>query len=211
MFGRRRIHGRKSNWEVRKRTSHWRNLCTDLPRLIRDSLVEKIWEGTTTVLSLDMLRAAKDPATLMSFTSVSLFPSFTLHINRDSTVQWGQDVLDSCPTVVQTQMSLPLGIVRAALTDLKSIFVPPISPLMPRPALFLMAYVATSLYLLEHAIWSHNTAALEKSLDIEVFTRWVMECGLIPALEDVKRTRQSTAERVLADTAIVYGPTRAKL
>lgn len=57
-------------------------------RLIRDSLVEKcvaftrspqepsadvvhrIWEGTTTVLALDLARAAQDPATLKSFTVV---------------------------------------------------------------------------------------------------------------------------------------------
>ena len=30
-------------------------------RNIRDSLVEKIWEGTFTVLSLDMMRAASKP------------------------------------------------------------------------------------------------------------------------------------------------------
>ena len=41
-------------------------------RIIRDSLVEKIWEGTTTVLSLDLVRAARDPSTLKSFIMVSL-------------------------------------------------------------------------------------------------------------------------------------------
>jgi len=33
-------------------------------RLIRDGMVEKIWEGTTTIMSLDMLRAAKKPDTI---------------------------------------------------------------------------------------------------------------------------------------------------
>jgi hypothetical protein len=40
-------------------------------RVIRDTLVEKIWEGTISVLSLDLARAAQDPATRNSFISVS--------------------------------------------------------------------------------------------------------------------------------------------
>ena len=39
-------------------------------RSIRDSLVEKIWEGTTTVLALDLVRAAKDSTALTSFINV---------------------------------------------------------------------------------------------------------------------------------------------
>lgn len=40
-------------------------------RLIRDALVEKIWEGTVTVLSLDVVRAASKPAVLDAFLTVS--------------------------------------------------------------------------------------------------------------------------------------------
>lgn len=39
---------------------------------IRDALVEKIWEGTTTVLDLDLVRAARDVNTMSAFVSVSL-------------------------------------------------------------------------------------------------------------------------------------------
>jgi hypothetical protein len=36
---------------------------TGIPRLLRDVHVHCIWEGTTTVLALDVLRALRDPAT----------------------------------------------------------------------------------------------------------------------------------------------------
>jgi hypothetical protein len=44
-------------------------------RLIRDALVERIWEGTTVILALDISRAAKDKAVLESFISVCFLVS----------------------------------------------------------------------------------------------------------------------------------------
>jgi hypothetical protein len=38
--------------------------------LIRDTMVEKIWEGTIAVLSLDLVRAAKRPDTVPAFMKV---------------------------------------------------------------------------------------------------------------------------------------------
>jgi hypothetical protein len=38
--------------------------------MIRDGLVEKIWEGTTTILALDVLRAVKKQDTLKAFVQV---------------------------------------------------------------------------------------------------------------------------------------------
>jgi hypothetical protein len=46
-------------------------------RSIRDALVEKIWEGTTSILALDLVRSAKDPATFVAFTTVSSHPTFS--------------------------------------------------------------------------------------------------------------------------------------
>lgn len=48
-----------------------RSLTRYADRLIRDALVEKIWEGTVTVLSLDVVRAASKPAVLDAFLTVS--------------------------------------------------------------------------------------------------------------------------------------------
>jgi alkylation response protein AidB-like acyl-CoA dehydrogenase len=43
-------------------------------RAIRDALVEKIWEGTITVLSLDLVRATKDVENIAAFVTVSFIP-----------------------------------------------------------------------------------------------------------------------------------------
>ena len=40
-------------------------------RLVQDGMVEKIWEGTITVLSLDVVRATEKSAALVAFTVVS--------------------------------------------------------------------------------------------------------------------------------------------
>jgi hypothetical protein len=41
-------------------------------RAIRDGLVEKIWDGTTTILSLDVVRATREPLTLAAFLAVCI-------------------------------------------------------------------------------------------------------------------------------------------
>ena len=42
-----------------------------IARLIRDGMVEKIWEGTTTVLALDLVRAVRKRGILDAFVQVS--------------------------------------------------------------------------------------------------------------------------------------------
>ena len=49
-------------------------------RIIKDAWVEKIWEGTVTVLALDLIRAASKPGTIDAFTSVSLLCMYCLTI-----------------------------------------------------------------------------------------------------------------------------------
>lgn len=44
--------------------------------MIQDALVEKIWEGTIIVLSLDLVRAVKKSTALKAFISVSLLPLY---------------------------------------------------------------------------------------------------------------------------------------
>lgn len=45
---------------------------------IRDALVEKIWEGTITVLSLDIMRATSKPGVLRAFMTVGF--SLTIYV-----------------------------------------------------------------------------------------------------------------------------------
>jgi hypothetical protein len=126
-------------------------------------------------------------------------------------MQWGNSMISSCPDALEGQIRQQLVILTSALSDLANIFTTQISDLMPRPALLLMAHTASSLYLLEHAIWCHAAEEVERPLDAEVFRRWVDEGGLSAAIQDVKTATGSTHERILANSMMVYGPVTAKL
>ncbi|KAF9241123.1 hypothetical protein BU15DRAFT_73601 [Melanogaster broomeanus] len=130
-------------------------------RSIRDALVEKIWEGTTSILALDLVRSARDPATFAAF------------------VTWGKKIIDSCSPELKDKLEASLEAVRNAFHQIREVYGKPaeISPLVPRPALMLVGYAASAAMLLEHAVWSDNTKALERDIDAEVFTRWVNEGG----------------------------------
>ncbi|KAF9267389.1 hypothetical protein L218DRAFT_920194 [Marasmius fiardii PR-910] len=157
----------------------------DIGRLIRDSLVEKIWEGTTTVLALDLVRASRDPSTLQAY------------------FEWAENVIASCPPEFK---DLPqLQVLFSGLNDLSSAYQSPLPALMPRPALMLMGYTTSSLVLLEHAIWSSTTMQPERETDITVLCRWVEEGGLTGAIEDVKRVQKNSHHREIEDKAIVFG------
>ncbi|KAG7445758.1 uncharacterized protein BT62DRAFT_932924 [Guyanagaster necrorhizus] len=157
-------------------------------RLIRDGLVEKIWEGTATVLSLDVVRAVRDPLVLVAFTT------------------WAQSVMASCPDDLRVRILDALDTLRQSVDCASSAYRPPIPPLLPRHALILLGNVASSLFLLEHAIWSHKTKQDEAQTDSEVFKRWVSEGGLLTAIRDVRIIQgAATAEREAGNAAIVFG------
>ncbi|KAF8631035.1 hypothetical protein AX15_002645 [Amanita polypyramis BW_CC] len=155
-------------------------------RAIRDSLVEKIWEGTTTVLALDVARAARDPATVFAF------------------VYWAKDTISACPASLKRGLSLSLQILTQALEEIVTSYRRPMAPLVPRPALILLGYVASSIYLLEHAIWSYSTGEPTRDVDIEVFMRWTTESGVLAAIADVKKVKQSNGSRETVNSAIVF-------
>ncbi|PIL22483.1 hypothetical protein GSI_15171 [Ganoderma sinense ZZ0214-1] len=158
-----------------------------ITKLIPDGNVEKIWEGTITVLSLDVLRAIERSRAMDAF------------------VEWAHDVLKSCPRSLAESLGGPLASLRLALDEMTNAYKAPVHPLLPRPALFLFCHVASSLYLLEHAVWAVNTKEPAVQTDIEVFRRWVLEGGLDAALEAVRRTKSAQEDRVHLDAAIVYG------
>ncbi|KAG5648418.1 hypothetical protein DXG03_004992 [Asterophora parasitica] len=170
-------------------------------RLIRDGLVEKIWEGTTTVLALDLARAAADPATLDSFLS------------------WAQNILSTTPPSLLPSLRDALSLLQTALSELQaSLGAKPIAPLTPRPALILTGYIASSAFLLEHAVWAWGggeEGPEERDVHVEVFRRWVLEGGVAPAVEDLRRAREdgegSKGVRVRDNERIVFGRVRPKL
>lgn len=78
----------------------------------------------------------------------------------------------------------------------------------------LTGYVASSVYLLEHAIWAYTTGEPDKDTHVDVFGRWVEEGGLVAAIAHVKRVNGGTddSKRVLGDSVMVFGDVaKAKL
>ncbi|CAE6411762.1 unnamed protein product [Rhizoctonia solani] len=137
---------------------------TGIGRLIRDSLVEKIWEGTINVLALDMLRAARGGAI-------------------KALCEWSRDIIarhDSEELVKALTLLESLNLTRSHA----------------RPALLLVAHIASSSYLLEHAQWSR----LE--LDYMIAQRWIEEGGLNEAVKLVSDA--GSVGREEWDKMIVY-------
>ncbi|KIL63209.1 hypothetical protein M378DRAFT_25143 [Amanita muscaria Koide BX008] len=158
-----------------------------LGRAIRDALVEKIWEGTATVLALDVARSSRDPKTVSAF------------------ISWAKDIIKSCPAGLKTQLSLSFGILGQALDELETAYQHPIRPLLPWPALRLLGSVASAIYLLEHAIWSVLSGEPSMDVDIEVFVRWVVEGDILLAITKVKEAKRSNHKKEEINSAMVFG------
>jgi len=43
-------------------------------------------------------------------------------------------------------------------------------------------------------------------IDVEVFVRWSVEGGTLAAIYDVKRAKESSGNREMVNSAIVFGP-----
>ncbi|EIW59446.1 uncharacterized protein TRAVEDRAFT_122464 [Trametes versicolor FP-101664 SS1] len=164
-----------------------------IARLIPDGIVEKIWEGTITVLSLDLVRVIEKSTTLNAF------------------IKWTEDIIASCPAPLAQTLAAPLASLRDALPELVEAYKAPLHPLVPRPALFVFSHIASSVYLLEHAIWAAKTSEPGHEIDAEVFKRWVLEGGLDTALENVRRAKNSSQDRMETNSAIVYGVNASKV
>ncbi|KAI9443099.1 hypothetical protein H4582DRAFT_2072182 [Lactarius indigo] len=118
------------------------------------------------VMALDVLRSAQTIGAL------------------DAYLNWARALLSSVPETLRKHIKAPLSNLLAALEELPSAYKNPAPDLIPRPAFYLLSQVTVSLYLLEHAIWSHTNATTQSSVDIEAFSRWVEDCGLAVAREE---------------------------
>jgi len=154
---------------------------------IRDALVEKIWEGTTTVLSLDLARAAQDPVTMTAF------------------VSWAQNVIDSAPPSLAEKTGKAIETVKISLQTLAQSYRLPLPPLLPRPALMLMGTITSAVYLLEHAIWAHIQKEIGSHIHTEAFRRWVLEGDMETLTIDVIRAKTSDNQRVSVNSKLVFG------
>ncbi|KAJ7724311.1 acyl-CoA dehydrogenase NM domain-like protein [Mycena maculata] len=128
---------------------------TGMGRIIRDALVEKIWEGTVEVLAHDLIRASRAKGVIEEF------------------CQWGQSIIASAPRKTPGVTHL-----QHALAELPALFRKTQNPLLGRPLLALFAQIACAIGLLEHAVWARANGEAGAGTDGAVFERWVEEGGM---------------------------------
>ncbi|KAG8740221.1 hypothetical protein FRC10_004594 [Ceratobasidium sp. 414] len=151
-------------------------------RLIRDSLVEKIWEGTTNVLALDMIRVAQEDLGT-SVRALCKWSNAVIAHDFEGRKADGHVALASALTLIQRLFQSP-----SAMTD----------QTIARPALLLVANVVAASYLLEHAAWS------KQPVDAVIAARWIDEGGLGESVREVERVMEDP-ERTEWDREIVHG------
>jgi len=164
----------------------------DIGRLIRDALVEEIWEGTPNVLALDLVRAVRDPSVLQAF------------------VEWGNSIISSTPPKLSGCIESSSSLISSTLQSLPGLFkrIPSSSsPVVARPIIQLIGHLSAALYLLEHAIWTCAHPDTEEwEVDAEVFARWVERRGeLTRTKEEVERVLSEDRSARAVEKAIVYG------
>ncbi|EJD48253.1 hypothetical protein AURDEDRAFT_151052 [Auricularia subglabra TFB-10046 SS5] len=165
---------------------------TGLARLVRDQLVETIWEGTSAVLAHDVMRASS---------------------GRDKPVQrfveWAQNILRAAPT--SSADAAAVHKLQETISGLPSLFVKAqTNPLLPKAILDTLGHVAAGVLLLEHAAWSRAENREESAADAEAFRRWTLEEGP----RDVGALGAANVEaRMRLDAALAFGqqPGTAKL
>jgi hypothetical protein len=119
--------------------------------------------------------------------------------------QWACSVVASTPAALIPSFEASFKLLDLAINELSTTYDFPPSPLVPRPALLLIGSIASSIYLLEHAIWSYAQKEPEADVDIEVFNRWVVRSGLEGYVEEVKRAKGVGKAGIEANERMVFG------
>ncbi|GFN92751.1 novel acyl-coa-dehydrogenase protein, partial [Plakobranchus ocellatus] len=153
---------------------------TDLPRILRDTQVTSIWEGTTNILSLDVLRAIRKSAGESSSSSriksenpqrdVECLPPVLRHFQRDvrARVSSGKDLKHL--QVSATRLEVALDQVLKHWVCLE----PQQQDMSAREMAFSLARIYMGALLVEHAAHPLATVA-----DVYTAQRWC-ECDLVP-------------------------------
>jgi len=142
-------------------------------------------------------------------------------------MQWGKDVLARIPDELQSRSKKQLEKLRSAVLALHELLTPPEetpkdlaaipiaslpSSILPRSIFFLVGHTTSSLFLLEHAVWSMCCAEesdAESDGHIEAFKRWVEDGPVgtsLPEVQaEVERLWKEHTSVCRMDEALLYG------
>ena len=99
--------------------------------------------------------------------------------------QWVKGITSRARVVLQGKLEGVDEVLASALDALIASLSPP-SSLSPRPALFLLGYIASSTAMLEHTAWSaSHRSKVEHEADIDTLIRWVKHGGLAATQEEL--------------------------
>ncbi|KYQ99945.1 putative acyl-CoA dehydrogenase [Tieghemostelium lacteum] len=126
---------------------------SDMPRLLRDTQVTSIWEGTTNVLSMDVWRSIKTNNSLKPFLEI-----INQRLQSVSTLKQFQ----FSSAIIQDSVKLINEITKQVMEQMDMEY----AESNARRYAYLLSETYMATLLLDHAKWSN------KSLDIEVLNRW---------------------------------------
>ncbi|GAA5871997.1 hypothetical protein JCM16303_000939 [Sporobolomyces ruberrimus] len=165
-------------------------------RLIADANVERIWEGTTSVLSLDVVRVILQS----KGTAIKSF------------VDWARSILDTAEGIESSPASTRrrLNLLEQATRRYAS---KTADPRLSRPILFLLGYIASTVYLIEQAQWSASNGRPEAEPDRWIVAEWTETGGAQETVRILEKllAESGTAARDTMDKerALVYGKERS--
>ncbi|SCV70475.1 BQ2448_1869 [Microbotryum intermedium] len=171
----------------------------EIGTFIADCNVERIWEGTTNTLALDVVR-------VIHGTKGKALVAFA---------DWAQSLLSQAPqkhasSVAELTSDLKLlgrAVVLYQTPETSSV----VDPRIPRPILYLIGYIASSVHLLEQALWSATTRDEQVNADLDAFAfdMWV-QSGAARAVSLSLRDMLSKSDEVRRrerklEAVLVYG------
>ncbi|TPX35280.1 hypothetical protein SmJEL517_g02235 [Synchytrium microbalum] len=164
---------------------------TLLPRLLRDSIVSSIWEGTTNVLGMDVLRALKDANTLPTYSAAVL-----------SCLKSPHPQLASCAVTVKNYLSD----IQAHIAQINSTLNPEDVDASARELLMSMGRTLSCALMIEHATATNNEA------DVIAARRYasMVETGVEPRLLRMRNAVERREDDIIAmgesSSSAAFGP-----
>ncbi|EJF59538.1 acyl-CoA dehydrogenase NM domain-like protein [Dichomitus squalens LYAD-421 SS1] len=162
---------------------------TGIGRLIRDAMVEKIWEGTISVCALDLTRAvSKEPKAVTYY------------------IEWGRSLIQAAEARLHSPALRAVEILSASLERLPVHFgESTTNALLTTPLLNYFAAISCALYLLEHVTWSISVKDATSEVDLEAFRRWVEEGEIAHTHDQMTKAQEDYHRRIALNSKIVYG------
>ncbi|SGZ26196.1 BQ5605_C024g09857 [Microbotryum silenes-dioicae] len=136
----------------------------EIGTFIADCNVERIWEGTTNTLALDVVR-------VIHGTKGKALAAFA---------EWAQSIFSQAPkkhasSIAELISDLELLGQAVALYQPAKISRAAVDPRIPRLILYLIGYIASSAHLFEQALWSASTREEQDNAELDAFAfdMWV--------------------------------------